>query len=481
MGDAMETVIGLEVHVELTTETKLFCGCSTAFGAEPNTHVCPVCLGLPGVLPVANGVAIERSVLTALALGCRIAPWFKFDRKHYYYPDLPKNFQISQYDTPLSSDGKVELSNGRTIRIKRLHLEEDAGKLVHEGAGDRISGGTAALCDYNRAGIPLMEVVSEPDLKDPAEAVEYLKYIQSLVRYLGVSDANMEEGRLRCDANISVRPVDTTELGAKIEIKNMNSFRGVERALAHEAVRQREALAAGEKLRQETRLFDEDSGTTRAMRGKEGAQDYRYFPEPDLLPFTFDEARVASLRASLPELPAARRARYVPAFGLSAYDAEVLTADRATADYFEAVVKAGAPAKAASNWVMTELLGALNQVGRPVSASPVKAEALGRLVALIEDSTISGKIAKTVFAEMFASGKGPDEIVKEKGLVQITDEGAIRKAVGEVLAANGKSVADFKAGKQAAMGFLVGQVMKATGGKANPKLVNQLLKEELSR
>ena len=518
----METVIGLEVHVELTTETKLFCGCSTAFGAEPNTHVCPVCLGLPGVLPVANGVAIERSVLTALALGCRIAPWFKFDRKHYYYPDLPKNFQISQYDTPLSSDGKVDLSNGRTIRIKRLHLEEDAGKLVHEGAGDRIGGGTAALCDYNRAGIPLMEVVSEPDLKDPSEAVEYLKRIQSLVRYLGVSDANMEEGRLRCDANISVRPVGTTELGAKIEIKNMNSFRGVEKALTHEAERQRTALAAGEKLRQETRLWDEDAGTTRAMRGKEGAQDYRYFPEPDLLPFTFNEARIAAIRARLPELPAARRARYVSGFGLPDYDADVLTADRETADYYESTLSAlflgktaepmeptatsdSEPAftlqpggqslpsgmtsayipislpKMTSNWISTELLGALNKAGKSIANSPVKADSLARLIELIEDSTISGKIAKTVFAEMFASGRGPDEIVKEKGLVQITDEGAIRKAVAGVLAANAKSVADFKAGKQAAMGFLVGQVMKATGGKANPKLANQLLKEELSK
>jgi len=476
-----ETVIGLEVHCELSTRTKIFCGCPTGFGAAPNSQVCPVCLGLPGALPVMNAEALERAILVGLAVGCTVANRFKFDRKHYYYPDLPKNFQISQYDLPLAHDGRVDLPGDRTIRVKRVHLEEDAGKIIHEGAGDKITDASAALMDYNRSGMPLLEIVSEPDLHEPAEAVAYLKILQTLVRYLGVSDGNMEEGSLRCDANISVRPAGATELGAKIEIKNMNSFRSVERALAHEAKRQREALARGETLSQETRLYDEDAGETRPMRGKEAAHDYRYFPEPDLLVFTMDEGRLARIRARLPEMPAAKRARYTGPLGLPEYDAGVLTADRPVAEYFEAAVAAGAPAKTASNWISTELLGALHARKLGIAESKVAPRQLASLIALIDNGTISGKIAKAVFAEMLETGADPEAVVKAKGLVQITDEGALAAAVRDVIKANPKSAADFKAGKQRAVGFLVGQVMKATGGKANPQAANKLVREELSR
>jgi aspartyl-tRNA(Asn)/glutamyl-tRNA(Gln) amidotransferase subunit B len=477
----LETVIGLEVHVELATESKAFCSCRTKFGAAPNSQVCPVCMGLPGTLPVLNRRALEYSIRVGLALECRIARRFKFDRKHYYYPDLPKNFQISQYDVPLSENGRLKLSNGRTIRVKRVHLEEDAGKLVHEGAGTRIGGGTAALVDLNRAGVPLLEIVSEPDLHETGETVEYLKSIQTLVRYLGVSDGNMEEGSLRCDANISVRPAGTEKLGAKVEIKNMNSFKSVERALVFEADRQRKAVASGEPIIQETRLYDEETGATKSMRGKEGASDYRYFPEPDLPPFTVDPAWEEEIRKSIPELPAAKRARFVSVFGLPEYDASVLAADRATGEYFDAAVAAGAPAKQASNWVMTELLGALNAAGTRIADSPVAPRALAGMLALMEKEVISGKIAKTVFAGMFATGQGAEEIVKEQGLVQITDTGTIRTVIAGILAANPASVADFKAGKKQAAGFLVGQVMKATEGKANPAAVNKLLQEELNK
>jgi len=467
--------------VELATESKAFCSCATKFGAAPNSQVCPVCMGLPGTLPVLNRRALEYSIRVGLALECKIARRFKFDRKHYYYPDLPKNFQISQYDVPLSGNGKLELGNGRTIRIKRVHLEEDAGKLVHEGVGGGIGGSTAALVDLNRAGVPLLEIVSEPDLRTTAETVEYLKNIQTLVRYLGVSDGNMEEGSLRCDANISVRPAGTEALGAKVEIKNMNSFKAVERALAFEAGRQRKEIAAGSAILQETRLYDEATGATKPMRSKEGASDYRYFPEPDLPPFTVDPAWEEEIRKSLPELPAAKRARFVSVYGLPEYDAGVLAADRAVGGYFDLVVAAGAPAKQASNWVMTELLGALNAAGKGIADSPVGPRALAEMLALVEKGTISGKIAKTVFAAMFSTGKGAEEIIREQGLVQITDEGEIRAVISRVLAANPASVADFKSGRKQAIGFLVGAVMKATGGKANPAAVNKLLQEELSK
>jgi aspartyl-tRNA(Asn)/glutamyl-tRNA(Gln) amidotransferase subunit B len=476
-----ETVIGLEVHCELSTKTKIFCGCSTEFGAAPNSQACPICLGLPGTLPVMNAEALDRAILVGLAVGCTIRRRFKFDRKHYYYPDLPKNFQISQYDLPLAHDGRVDLPGGRPVRVKRVHLEEDAGKLVHEGAGQQIATGTAALVDYNRSGMPLLEIVSEPDLREPAEAVAYVKSLQTLVRYLHVSDGHMEEGSLRCDANISVRPKGAEELGAKVEIKNMNSFKSIEHALAFEAKRQRDALARGETLPQETRLWDDTAGETRSMRSKEAAHDYRYFPEPDLLVFTMDDARLEKIRAGLPELPWIKRLRYVQTLGLTDYDAGVLTADRAVAEYFEATIAAGAPPKTASNWVSTELLGALHGRKLGIGDSKVAPRQLAALLALIDKATISGKIAKTVFAEMLASGVDPDAVVKKKGLVQITDEDALVASVRGVLAANPQSVADFKAGKQQTIGFLVGQVMKATGGKANPQAVNKILKEELAR
>lgn len=479
MADVFETVIGLEVHVELSTKTKIFCGCGTAFGMPPNTQVCPVCLGLPGVLPVMNETALEDAILVGLALNCRIASRFKFDRKHYYYPDLPKNYQISQYDLPFAEHGKVELQNGTVVGVTRVHLEEDAGKLIHEGAGGQIGGGSAALVDYNRAGMPLLEIVSEPDLRTPDDAVEYMKSLQTLVRYLGVSDGNLEEGSLRCDANISVRKAGAKEFGAKVEIKNMNSFRAVGDALVYEAARQREALDKGEKIVQETRAWSEDAGETRSMRGKEGSADYRYFPEPDLLPFTVTEQRLADLKERLPELPRAKRKRYVESLGLSDYDAGVLTADRETAEFFEAVTKAGGSPKPAANWIGTELLGALNAGKIPIAKSPVTPGQLAALLGLIDNATISGKIAKTVFAAMLETGKDPAVIVKEQGLVQITDTGAIAKAVQDVMAKHPGPVADFRAGKQQAVGFLVGQVMKATQGKANPQAVQQALKEAL--
>ncbi len=490
MADAYETVIGLEVHVELSTKTKIFCGCGTTFGMAPNTQVCPVCLGLPGVLPVMNETALEDALLVGLALGCTIAPRFKFDRKHYYYPDLPKNYQISQYDLPFAEHGKAELPNGVTVGITRVHLEEDAGKLIHEGTGGQIGTGSAALVDYNRAGMPLLEIVSEPDLRNPADAVEYMKSLQTLVRYLNVSDGNLEEGSLRCDANISVRKQGAKEFGAKVEIKNMNSFRAVGDALIYEAARQREALDKGEKIGQETRLWNEDAGETKSMRGKEGSADYRYFPEPDLLPFTVTQDRLAKLRARLPELPRAKKLRYVADLGLSEYDAGVLTADRSVATFFEAILNLEGsainvdplykvPAKTAANWITTELLGALNSRKLEISRSPISPTHLGKLIALIDDKTISGKIAKTVFAGMIETGKDPATIVKEQGLVQITDTGAIDAAVRDVIAKNPGPVADFKAGKQQAAGFLVGQVMKATQGKANPQAVQKALKEAL--
>jgi len=477
-----ETVIGLEVHVEMATVSKLFCGCPTKFGAPPNTHVCPVCLGLPGVLPVLNRQALEWAVMTGLALGCTISPRFKFDRKHYYYPDLPKNFQISQYDIPFARDGHLDLASGRKVRIHRVHLEEDAGKLIHEGTAGQIGGGTAALVDYNRTGIPLMEIVSEPDLRQPAEAAEYLREIQRIVRYLRVSDGNMEEGSLRCDANISLRPVGEAKLGAKVEIKNMNSFRGVERALEHEEIRQKELLLAGKVPAMETRLFNEETGETRSMRGKEGAHDYRYFPEPDLLPFTMSPDRLEKIRKGIPELPAERNRKLLaPPYSLSEYDAQVLTSDRAVGDYFEAVVAGGVAAKSACNWVTTELLGALKAAGQGIGDSRITPGEMSSLLRLIGDGTISGKIAKTVFAEMFKTGKKAADIVREQGLTQIADEGALRTDIEKIVAANPRSIADFKAGKQQALGFLIGQVMKATQGKANPGLANKLVKEILEK
>ncbi len=475
-----ETVIGLEVHSELKTASKIFCGCSTQFGAEQNTNVCPVCLGLPGVLPVINEKVVEFAVRAGLALNCQILPFSKFDRKNYYYPDLPKNYQTSQYDLPIAVNGYLDIEvDGQTKRIgiTRVHMEEDAGKLVHSGT---ISNSEYALVDYNRTGVPLIEIVSEPDLRSPEEAKAYLEKMKAILQYIDVSDCKMEEGSLRCDANISLRPAGTEPFGIKAELKNLNSFRSVQRGLEYEVERQTQVLEEGGRVIQETRSWDENKGVTLSMRSKEQAHDYRYFPEPELVPIVVDPARVASIRASLPELPDARKARLMADYGLSAYDAETITVSRAMADYYDAAVQAGAEAKAAANWLMGDVSKHLNAANTAIEACPVSPAQLAGLIALINKGTISGKIAKTVFEGMWSSGKDAETIVKEQGLVQISDEGAIVAIVDGVIAANPQSVADFKAGKEKAIGFLVGQVMKQSKGRANPELVNKLLKERLA-
>ncbi|MDI3256931.1 MAG: Asp-tRNA(Asn)/Glu-tRNA(Gln) amidotransferase subunit GatB [Kyrpidia sp.] len=471
-----ETVIGLEVHVELATKTKIFCGCSTEFGAPPNTHVCPVCLGHPGVLPVLNRRALELAMKAALALNCRIARESKFDRKNYFYPDLPKAYQISQYDKPIGEHGYVEIeteTGTKRIGITRVHLEEDAGKLMH-GAD-----GLHSLVDFNRVGVPLIEIVSEPDMRSPEEARAYLEKLKAIMQYCEISDVRMEEGSLRCDANISLRPVGATEFGTKTEIKNMNSFRNVQRGLEHEQERQRAILASGGQVVQETRRWDEAAGQTQPMRSKEEAHDYRYFPEPDLVTLVIDDAWVERVRATIPELPDARRRRFMEVYGLPAYDAGVLTASRGVADFFEETAKHAGDAKAVSNWMMGELLGHMNQSGLEIGDVKITPRGLARLIGLIENGTISTKIAKTVFSEMFASGKDPEAVIEEKGLVQISDEGALGALVDKVIEANPKSVADYRGGKEKALGALVGQVMKETKGKANPQVVNKLLRERL--
>lgn len=474
-----EIVIGLEVHTELKTESKIFCGCSTRFGSEQNTNVCPVCLGLPGVLPVLNAKVVEFAVRTGLALNCRILPFSKFDRKNYYYPDLPKNFQTSQYDLPIAVEGHLDIEvDGRTKRIgiTRVHMEEDAGKLVHAGT---IAKSDYALVDYNRTGVPLLEIVSEPDISSPEEAKAYLEKLKAILQYIDVSDCKMEEGSLRCDANISLRPRGETKLGTKAEIKNLNSFKAVQKGLEYEAARQAEVLDEGGRVIQETRSWDDARGLTVSLRSKEQAHDYRYFPEPDLVPIVVDPASVESVRAALPELPDARQGRLMRDHGLSDYDAAVITASRAMADYFDATVAAGADAKAAANWLMGEVARMLNAEGREIDACPVGPDKLAGLIGLLAKGTISGKIAKTVFEAMWASGKDAAAIVKEQGLVQISDEGAIIAVVEQVIAANPQSVADYQAGKERAIGFLVGQVMKETKGRANPELVNKLLRERM--
>ncbi|MEI7904736.1 MAG: Asp-tRNA(Asn)/Glu-tRNA(Gln) amidotransferase subunit GatB [Candidatus Firestonebacteria bacterium] len=477
-------VIGLEVHVQLKTNSKLFCGCSTEFGAGQNTHTCPVCLGLPGVLPVANKKAVELAMLAALALKCEVQKYAKFDRKNYFYPDLPKNYQTSQKDNPFSLKGFLEIEvegKKRIIGVTRAHLEEDAGKLVHIGAGGQIGAAEESLVDLNRTGMPLLEIVSEPDLRSPLEAYEYLLAMKSILRYIGVSDCDMEKGTLRCDANVSLMEKGAAKFGEKVEIKNLNSFKNVQKALEYEVGRQTLALENGEKLIQETRLYNADENVTYNMRTKEEAHDYRYFPEPDLVPFTITDAMIAELSKKLVELPSARKSRFVSEYGLPAYDAGVLTASKETADYFEACVKLYNKPKAISNLVMVDLGALLKEAKLEISASPVKPENIVKLVKLVEDAVISSKISKTVIDEMFKTGKDPETIVKEKGLVQITDEGAIAEAVDKVLAANPKATADFHAGNERALGSLVGQVMKATGGKANPQTVNKLLKQRLCK
>lgn len=474
-----EAVIGLEVHVELKTNTKIFCNSSTEFGADPNHHVCPVCLGLPGVLPVINKKVVEYAIKAGLALNCKIASFSKFDRKNYYYPDLPKNYQISQYDLPIAEHGYLEINmNGKTKRIgiTRVHMEEDAGKLVHQGT---ISTTPYSLVDYNRTGVPLIEIVSEPDMRSPEEAVAYLEKLKAIIQYTGVSDCKMQEGSLRCDANISVRPLGQTAFGTKTELKNMNSFKALHKAITYEIERQIDVLEEGGQVVQETRTWDEDKGVTLPLRSKEEAHDYRYFPDPDLVPLAISDAWVDEIRASLPELPDERKARFVHEYCLPDYDAMVLTATRELADYFEQCVELFNNPKTVSNWVMGDLARMMNATGREISAVLIKPAQLAEMLKLLDKGTISGKIAKTVFEEMFNTGKDPGVIVEEKGLVQISDEGEIEKIVSDVIAANPKSVDDYKGGKKQAIGFLVGQVMKATKGKANPGLVNKLLKEKL--
>ncbi|KPV58297.1 glutamyl-tRNA amidotransferase [Paenibacillus sp. A3] len=473
-----ETVIGLEVHVELHTNSKIFCGCSTAFGAPPNTHTCPICLGHPGVLPVLNKQAVEYAMKASMALNCQIATESKFDRKNYFYPDSPKAYQISQYDKPVGEHGWIEIEvNGETKRIgiTRVHLEEDAGKLTH------VDGGHASLVDFNRVGTPLIEIVSEPDLRSPEEARAYLEKLKAIMQYCDVSDVKMEEGSLRCDANISLRPYGQKEFGTKAELKNMNSFRGVQRGLEYEEWRQADVLDSGGKVVQETRRWDEAQGKTLTMRSKEQAHDYRYFPDPDLVALHIDDAWKARVRESIPELPDARKKRYVSEYGLPSYDAEVITSSIKLADFFEESLNFTKDAKAVSNWIMGDLLGYLNANNLELQDVKVTGKGLGEMIGLMEKGTISSKIAKTVFKTMLETGKAPQTIVEEQGLVQISDEGAILAVVEQIVAGNPQSVADFKAGKEKAVGFLVGQVMKETKGKANPGLVNKLIIEVLNR
>jgi aspartyl-tRNA(Asn)/glutamyl-tRNA(Gln) amidotransferase subunit B len=478
-----EVVIGLEIHAQLSTRAKMFCPCSTAYGAGPNTQTCPVCLGMPGALPVVNRRAVEFGVRAALALDCRVNATCRFARKHYYYPDMPKNFQITQYEEPLAEDGglPVDLPDGATRRvgIERLHLEEDVGKLVHEGT---LETAPTSLVDFNRSGVPLMETVTRPDVRSPEEAAQCLRAFRAVLVYLGVCDGSMEEGALRCDANVSLRLRGSRELGTKVEIKNLNSFRHVQRALEYEVDRQRRALEAGERIVQETRLWEADRGYTRSMRSKEYAHDYRYFPEPDLVPLVLDPVQVEATRRGLPELPRARRQRFVSQYGLPAYDAGVLTQSRALADYFEAAARESTNAKIVSNWIMSELLRDLpGDDETAIAGSPITPARLAGLLRLIDDGTISGKMAKEVFDTMRRTGEEAEAIVGREGLRQVADTAALAAIVERVLIDNPKPVEDYRRGKTAAAKALVGLVMRATGGRANPALVNRLLEEKLSR
>jgi len=475
-----EVIIGLEIHAELTTRSKIWCGCSTDFGASPNTQVCPICLGLPGTLPVLNEKALELAVKAGLALGCEINRFSKFDRKNYFYPDLPKAYQISQYDLPLCQNGTVEFEvNGelRKVRIIRVHLEEEAGKSVH--SGDNIMGSEYSLIDYNRGGIPLIEIVTAPDLRSPEEARLFLEKLRTILLYTGVSDCRMEEGSLRCDANISLRPFGETGLRARTEVKNLNSFRALQRALEYEVRRQSAILDAGERVEQDTRHWNEQKGITVSMRSKEDAQDYRYFPDPDLVPVTLTDEQIEAWRRQLPELPDQRAARFVSQYGLPAYDARILTSSKAMADYFEATVEHFGEPKTVSNWVMVEVQRLLNGAGLEFERVPVSPAELAELLELVKKGTISNNTGKEVLEAMFATGKKAAEIVKERGLEQISDSGELEAIVLRVIAENPGPVQDVRDGKEKAIGFLVGQVMKATKGKANPQRVNQLLREKL--
>jgi aspartyl-tRNA(Asn)/glutamyl-tRNA(Gln) amidotransferase subunit B len=477
---AMETVIGLEVHAELLTSAKIFCGCSAAFGAPPNTHVDPVCLGMPGVLPVLNRRVVEFAIRAGLATHCRIAPHSRFARKNYFYPDLPKGYQITMYEAPICVGGWLDvLVDGATKRVglTRIHMEEDTGKNIHEAHAD------TSLVDFNRCGVPLLEIVSEPDIRTVAEAGAYLRTLRSILQYLEICDGNMEEGSFRCDANVSVRPAGATTLGTKVEIKNMNSFRAVEKAITYEVGRQTAAVQAGERLVQETRLWDPDREETRPMRSKEHAHDYRYFPEPDLLPLVVEAAWVDAVRAALPELPDARRERLQREHGLSPYDADVLTQRKDVADYFEAGVAAGAPAKEMANWTMTEVLRLVREEkldrALVIRDWPLSAQQLAGLIALVRDGTVNRNTAKALVPKLRGTTQDPAALVAAEGLAQLSDRGALEQAVRDVVARNAAQVAQVRGGKTQVLGFLVGQVMKATGGKANPQVVQQLLREAI--
>ncbi len=474
-----EPVIGLEVHCQLLTRTKLFCSCRNRFGDQPNTNVCPVCLGLPGALPVLSREAVTLAMRAALATHCTVQETSIFARKNYFYPDLPKGYQISQYERPLATEGYVEIPSGgafRRVRVQRIHMEEDAGKLLHEGfpwSGEKSG------VDFNRSGIPLIEIVSHPDLRSSEEAHDYLTALKAVLLYAEVSDCNMEEGSLRCDANVSVRPRGTEAFGTRAEIKNLNSFRNVARAIDHEIARQVAMIESGRKVVQETRLWNADKAETASMRSKEEAHDYRYFPEPDLPPLVITREWIEEVRRSLPELPAGKRRRFVAEYGIPDYDAGVLTLSREVADYYETVARESGSPKTASNWVMTEVLRKLKEDERPLAACPVKPGQLAELVKLIDGGTITGKIAKDVFEKMWASAEGPKAIVDREGLTQVSDEGPIQAAIAEVMAASPEQVATYRKGKTNTLGWFVGQVMKKTGGRANPQVVNALLKKAL--
>ncbi len=474
-----DAVIGLEVHVQLNTQSKIFCSCSTQFGSQANTQVCPVCLGLPGVLPVLNKEVLKKAIQAGLALNCKIASYSKFDRKNYFYPDLPKAYQISQYDKPICSDGYIEIATKEGIKkigITRLHMEEDAGKNIHsEDSDNKVS-----YVDFNRTGVPLVEIVSEPDINTPDEAYQYLQNLRSILKYIEVSDCNMEEGSLRCDVNVSLKPKGSKQFGQKVEIKNLNSFKSVKLALEYEIERQKKMLSQDERIVQETRLWDADRNITFSMRSKEEAHDYRYFPEPDLPPIEISGEFIEQLKKELPELPHEKRVRFMQQYGLPEYDAQVLTATRQLAAYYEAVVADGAHPKKASNWIMSEVLAKIDDP-ETIDSFIVRPHQLAELLKRIDDTTISGKIAKTVFEEMLETGKNPDTIINEKGLRQVTDTGAIESIIDQVIKSNPKSVEDYKNGKDKALKFLIGQVMKESKGKANPQMVNDILIKKLSQ